>query len=133
MTKEPDLVYIVDDDEIIIFLTNKLLMSQHFCKRVMMFDDAEAALDKLRSSLETGQDIPDAILFDLDMPVMDGWEFMDEVQKLNTDIPAFVFTSSINPSDKRRASQYPGIKDFITKPLDKMKLKKISSLLNIEP
>ncbi len=125
MTTELDLVYIVDDDEIIIFLTNKLLMSEQFCKRVMMFQDAEIALETLRASLHSGQDVPDAILFDLDMPVMDGWEFIDEVRKLPVHIPSFVFTSSINPSDKKRADMYHGIRDFITKPLNKIKLQKI--------
>jgi CheY-like chemotaxis protein len=132
MTKELDLVYMIDDDEIIIFLTSKLLMSEHFCKRLMAFQDAESALAKLNSSLVTGQDIPDAILFDLHMPVNNGWDFIEEVQKLQVNIPAFVFTASINPADKKRSYQYKEIKDYISKPLSKIKLQSILKLVNAQ-
>jgi CheY-like chemotaxis protein len=132
MTKELNLVYMIDDDEIIIFLTTKLLMSEHFCRRLVAFQDAESALAKLNSSLATGQDIPDAILFDLHMPVINGWDFIEEVQKLQVNIPAFIFTASINPSDKNRSHQYKEIKDFISKPLTKIKLQNILNLVNTQ-
>jgi CheY-like chemotaxis protein len=130
MTKELDLVYMIDDDEIIIFLTSKLLMDEQFCRRLMTFENAESALAKLSASMETGQDIPDAILFDLHMPVMNGWDFIEEVQKLQVNIPAFIFTASINPSDKKRSYEYNKIKGFISKPLTQIKLQKILKLVN---
>lgn len=126
-----DLVYIIDDDEIITYLTNKLLMTEDFCKRVEAFTDVPSALEKLKQSLVTNEEVPDAILFDIDMPIMDGWDFIEEFKKLNVDIPAFVFTFSVNPSDKLRSYQYHEIKDFIAKPITKVKLQKILRLVSV--
>ena len=120
-------VYIIDDDEVIIYLTNKLIASVDFCETVETFLEAELALEQLKTCLETGNNIPDAILFDLNMPVMNGWQFIEAFQKLPgaKSIPCFVFTTSIDAADKNKALKYKIIKDFITKPLTHQKLDKI--------
>jgi len=125
-----DLAYIIDDDEIIIYLTDKLLKKVDFAEKVETFFDAESALNTLKTAIQSGENIPDVILFDLNMPVMNGWDFIEEFQKLKQDIPCYVFTSSIDPSDKQRSFQYPEIRDFITKPLTVQKLDKILRLLD---
>lgn len=125
-----DLAYIIDDDEIIIYLTDKLLKKVEFANKVETFFDAESALKALKFAKQLGENIPDVILFDLNMPVMNGWDFIEEFQKLKLDIPCYVFTSSIDPSDKQRSFQYPEIRDFITKPLTVQKLDKILRLLD---
>lgn len=130
--KKVDLVYIIDDDEIIIYLTNKLIMKADFCNRIENFSDAKSALDRLQVASETGDNIPDLILIDLNMPEMNGWEFIEAFKKINfeKDIPTFIFTSSIDPNDKQRSFQYTEIKDFITKPLTLQKLDKILRLID---
>lgn len=127
-----DLAYIIDDDEIIIYLTDKILKKVEFCERVEKFTDAQDALDKLSAALASGKDIPDVILFDLNMPNMSGWEFIEEFIKLpmKTEIPAFVFTSSIDPADREKSYRYRAIKDFITKPLTVQKLDKILRIID---
>lgn len=127
-----DLAYIIDDDEIIIYLTDKILKKVEFCERVEKFTDAQDALEKLRTALTSGKDIPDVILFDLNMPNMSGWEFIEEFVKLpmKKEIPAFVFTSSIDPADRERSYRYKAIKDFITKPLTVQKLDKILRIID---
>lgn len=125
-----DLAYIIDDDEIIIYLTDKLLKKVEFANNVETFFNAESALKTLKIAIQQGENIPDVILFDLNMPVMNGWDFIEEFQKLKLDVPCFVFTSSIDPSDKQRSYQYPEIRDFITKPLTVQKLDKILRLLD---
>lgn len=124
-----DLVYIIDDDDIIIYLTNKLLIRETFCNRIKTFTSAEAALVELRKALREKKDIPDIILFDINMPKMNGWMFIDEFEKLESDIPTFVFTSSIDTNDKQRSYQYKEIKGFITKPLTKISIEKIRRVL----
>jgi len=130
--KKVDLVYIIDDDEIIIYLTNKLIMKADFCNRIENFSDAKSALERLQVASETGDNIPDLILIDLNMPEMNGWEFIEAFKKINfeKDIPTFIFTSSIDPNDKQRSFQYTEIKDFITKPLTLQKLDKILRLID---
>lgn len=126
-----DLIYIIDDDDVIIYLTDKLLKKEGFCDRVKMFTGAEEALAELKKAIAEYRDIPDLILFDLNMPGMDGWMFIEEFKKLKTAIPTFVFTSSIDPMDKLRSGRHKEIKDFITKPLTKISLNKIRRLANL--
>lgn len=130
--KKVDLAYIIDDDEIIIYLTDKLIKKGDFCERVSTFTDAATALETLKAAIKSGIDVPEVILFDLNMPNMNGWEFIEEFKKLKItqEIPTFVFTSSIDPNDKQRSFQYPEIRDFITKPLTIQKLDKILRLID---
>jgi CheY-like chemotaxis protein len=132
--KKIDLAYIIDDDEIIIYLTDKILKKVEFCDRVEKFTDAQQAITQLKEAIQTGKDIPEVILFDLNMPNMDGWEFIEEFIKLpvKKPIPAFIFTSSIDPADKKKSYNYEVIKDFITKPLTVQKLDKILRIIDIE-
>lgn len=130
--KKIELAYIIDDDEIIIYLTNKLIMKSDFCQSIETFTGAESALERLTLAAQTGENIPDVILFDLNMPHMNGWEFIEAFKKINfgKEVPTFIFTSSIDPNDKQRSFQYTEIKDFITKPLTLQKLDKILRLID---
>ena len=123
---------IIDDDEIIIYLTGALIKKEEFCNRTETFTDGLQAIKRLKLAIETNVDLPQVILFDLNMPVMDGWEFVDEYMKLGIDksIPLFVFTSSINPADKEKLFSYSSIKGFIQKPLTKQKLDKILRIIS---
>lgn len=127
-----DLAYIIDDDEIIIYLTGTLLKKEEFCNRTETFTDGLQAIKRLKLAIEQGEKLPEVILFDLNMPVMDGWEFVDEYLKLpiNKEIPLFVFTSSINPADKEKSFSYSSIRGFIQKPLTKQKLDKILRIIS---
>lgn len=127
-----DLAYIIDDDEIIIYLTGALLKKEEFCNRTETFTDGLQAIKRLKSAMEKQEQLPQVILFDLNMPVMDGWEFVEEYLKLGIDqsIPLFVFTSSINPADKEKSFSYSSIKGFIQKPLTKQKLDKILRIIS---
>ena len=107
-------------------------MKSDFCNSIETFTGAQSAINRLKIAAETGQNIPDVILFDLNMPEMNGWEFIEAFKKINfgKEIPTFIFTSSIDPNDKQRSFQYSEIKDFITKPLTVQKLDKILRLID---
>ena len=72
----------------------------------------------------------DVIFLDINMPGMNGWEFLDEFNNLThhvkTRCKIFMLTSSIDPSDIKKSQTYSTVKDFITKPLTKEKLEKLS-------
>lgn len=125
-------VFIIDDDEVIIYLTNKLIASVDFCENVETFLSAEEALERLKSGFETGTGLPDIILFDLNMPGLSGWQFIELFQKMpgSKNIPCFVFTTSIDSADKNKSLKYRGIRDFITKPLTHQKLDKILRMVD---
>ncbi|HEY1047836.1 MAG TPA: response regulator [Bacteroidia bacterium] len=126
-----ELAYIIDDDEVIIYLTDIIIKNVEFCEKLSTFTKANDALESLKVALETGKNIPSVILIDLNMPVMDGWRFLDELVKLDTkkQIPVFIFTSSIDSRDMERAQKYGIVKDYIIKPLTIHKINKILRLL----
>lgn len=126
-----NLAYLIDDDEVIIYLTDLLIKNVEFCDRLASFTDSNLAMKTLRSAIETGKDLPSVILIDLNMPVMDGWAFLDELSglPLKHEIPVFIFTSSIDPQDMDRSKNYKIVKDYITKPLTIHKINKILRLI----
>lgn len=126
----PNLAYLIDDDEIIIYLTERLLLNEQYCKKIRHFIDPIEALNSLKKAISTGIEIPEFILLDLNMPRMDGWHFIEHFRTLKVNIPIFIITSSINPSDKVRAYQINEVKDFIIKPLTKITATKILRKLN---
>ncbi|MCC6817501.1 MAG: response regulator [Bacteroidia bacterium] len=126
--KKLNTIFLVDDDEVIVYLTNKLIASSDFCQNVENFLSAQDALDRLQELKANNEPYPDAILFDLNMPVLDGWQFIEAAQKV-TDfrrLNFFVFTTSIDSADKNKALKYKMIKDFITKPLTQQRMDKIA-------
>ncbi|MES2617461.1 MAG: response regulator [Bacteroidota bacterium] len=127
--KPVNLAYIIDDDEVIIYLTNRLFSKEAFSNKVKTFTCAEAALFELQKAIQNNEEIPDVILFDINMPKMDGWMFIQEFEKLGCKIPTFVFTSSIDQNDKTKSYQYRAIKGFITKPLTKLSIEKIKRII----
>lgn len=127
------LAYVVDDDEITLFLADKMLKQVEFCESLEKFTSAHEALERLKYALQANENVPDVILFDLNMPNMNGWEFIEEVDHLSHDhIPAFVYTSSVQKEDMDKSNTYSAIRGFITKPLNVQKINKILRLMDSE-
>lgn len=126
-SQEVDLAYIIDDDEVILYLTKLLNKDVTFCKQMSSFTSSEHALESLRKAIDNQHQIPSLILIDLNMPVMNGWTFLDELSQLEIgkNIPVFIFSSSINQEDINRAKSYAIVKDYIIKPLTITKISKI--------
>lgn len=122
-----DLVYMIDDDSVIIYLTELIIKTVDFCKELKTFTKGEDALNTIREAAETGSKLPDLLLIDLNMPIFNGWHFLDALQEIERakDIPVFVFTSSIDPRDIEKSKTYSSIKDYIVKPLTIHKINKI--------
>lgn len=119
--KTIDLTCIIDDDPIFVFGTKKLMQSAGICNNFLVYGNGKKALDSLKPMLENNEKIPDMILLDLNMPVMDGWQFLDELVKINPvqKINIFIVTSSIHNSDVQRAAEYKIINNYIVKPLQR--------------
>ena len=73
---------------------------------------------------------PDILLLDLEMPEMDGWEFLDEFcklkKKINKESTIYIASSSIAYEDKLKAQKYECVRDFLSKPINMDKLRKIA-------
>jgi len=124
--------YIIDDDKLSIKLMSMLIAKNNFCEEITSFHNPQNALDELKNNAKDPSKLPDVILLDLNMPVLDGWQFLDEfiLIQFAKKIIVFIVSSSIDPSDLEMAKNYPIIKDYIIKPLNSEKLKQAS--LSIE-
>jgi PAS domain S-box-containing protein len=111
------------DDDVINNLLNERLLKKHFpsivCKT---FSDAENAFKELSSKVDG---LPDAIFLDINMPVMNGWDFLDNMLSKKLNPMVYMLTSSIDPKDQEKAMAYSVVKDFISKPLKEERLRKI--------
>ena len=115
-----ELTYVIEDDPITATTTKFLLEKNWQGERVQTYHDGEQALTQLVAALERGLDVPDLILLDLNMPRMDGWEFLEEFSRLSLPHPicVLVLTSSINPADHVKAARYQHVAGYFPKPLN---------------
>lgn len=110
------MVYFVDDDPLSNKFNTMLIRKIHPDVEIITFINAEEALNKLK---EKDAPKPEVIFLDLNMPVMNGWDFMDEFKKLDLNIEIVILTSSNDASDKKKAKEHTEVKDFVVKPLTK--------------
>ncbi len=104
-------VMLVDDMDIFNFIMKKLIDNVDPIHEVYDFINPEEALGKL-------QEInPDVIFLDLNMPVMDGWDFLLEMQKQDLNQKVFVLTSSTSELDRRRSLDFKNVVNFLIKPI----------------
>ena len=125
------LTYIIDDDKLTVKLMSILISKSKFCEEIHSFNNAQFAIEKLKENWNDSEILPDAILLDLNMPVMDGWQFLDEFIHLpiKKEISIFIMTSSIDPADIEMAKKYDVIKDYIMKPITANKLDILCKLI----
>ncbi|WP_316928100.1 response regulator [Gillisia marina] len=90
-----------------------------FCTAFMIFHNGEEALINLKSIIKAEEKLPDIILLDLNMPIMDGWQFLDEFTKIKTEkkITIYIITSSVDPMDIEKAKEYNNVNNYIVKPI----------------
>jgi len=118
-------VFLVDDDKLFVFLTRKTIEATNFDGDIREFGDGREAIDYLRDSATRDEVLPDVIFLDLSMPIMDGWEFLEEYLLLDPairkNITLYICSSSISPHDIERAKNIGAVADFIIKPISKEK------------
>jgi CheY-like chemotaxis protein len=122
-------ILLVDDDMITVIITDRIIKHNAFSEEVVSLNNGQEALDYLAKS--TPEDIPEIIFLDLNMPIMDGWEFLEHYQKLSFGInnypPVYILSSTADSEDQRKAMSYSFVKKFISKPLLQRHLEIIKS------
>ncbi len=113
-TSAKPMVFFVDDDPLSNKFNTMLIRKIHPDVEIKTFTKAEDALADLK---EPKNQKPEVIFLDLNMPVMNGWDFMAEFKKIGLDIEVVVLTSSNDSSDKAKAEKNTQIKDYVVKPL----------------
>jgi len=115
---------IIDDDEVYINLIKKIIDVKNLSENLLVFKNGQEALDHFRPIMENINEeaFPEIILLDLNMPVMDGWNFLNEFTqiKLNSKIKTtlYIVSSSINPYDVAKAKSYSLVTDYLIKPVN---------------
>lgn len=124
-------IFLIDDDPVFVYLTKKIICSINGGCKIEEFADGELAIEQLRKIFSDSTSLPDIIFVDLSMPVMDGWEFLNEYTllqpKLKKPIELFIVSSSISPQEVERSKTYPAVSDFLIKPVAKGKIAEILS------
>jgi len=114
--------FIIDDDDIYIFGIKKLVQIKKLCKEIHTFSHGFDALQHLKELESQKIPFPEIILLDINMPVMNGWEFMEkfsEIDKsLRKDTKIYMVSSSIDPEDIEKANKLKEIEEYIIKPID---------------
>ena len=116
---------IVDDDTIYTFLVKKTIEQTNLVNTIKVFENGLDAIEFLKKNADNYDALPEIILLDLSMPVMDGWEFLEEYillsPKLDRKITIYIISSSISPFDIAKAKSISFVTDFIIKPVSKEK------------
>jgi len=120
---------LIDDSDIDLFIQQKIVEITSFADHISTFLSPQEALDYLLQS--DPEQIPELIFLDLNMPLMDGFEVLEKMRShplaLAGNYQVVILTSSNSLKDKEKATNYPFVKGFISKPLSEESLKVLSN------
>jgi CheY-like chemotaxis protein len=120
-------IAMIDDDEIALFIFHTIAKRiPHI--RTELYSNAQDVIDLI------GQDRfhPHIILLDINMPVMDGWEFLEEFEKLDLPIPVYIVSSSSSSIDLSKSKQYKAVDGFYCKPISHLDIQSIVDSFEIK-
>lgn len=123
--------YIVDDDNIYQFMASKTIKMTNMVDEIKTFPNGKSAVDYILTHSEDYETLPDVIFLDINMPVMNGWEFLEEFHRIKSilkkDIKVCMVSSSIDEVDIRRAEENEDVYKFMSKPVKQQKFQEVLS------
>ena len=129
-------IFIVDDDTITIYGIKKILNSVATCKDIFEFKNGQVAIDCIKEMIIEKSELPDLIFLDINMPIMDGWEFLEEFIKLpiNKKVNINIVTSSIDQFDMDKAENFRSLTHhnviYNSKPIRRSEIEKITATIS---
>ncbi len=127
---------IVDDDKVHNQICTFAIRQHNASSKVTSFSEPVNALEYIRTTFTGNEDHPTILLLDLNMPIMDGWQFLEELKNCECNIRAkldvYILTSSIDERDRQRARLDPTINGFLEKPLSPYQLSTMNLVQRIK-
>lgn len=125
-------IWVIDDDPIYQIIMKKIILKSELFSSIRSFSNGREAIKALNKSINNEAVFPNIILLDIEMPVLDGWGFMEEMavlkSQINSEIQIYISSSSIAIEDKERARNNSGILGYMAKPISLDDLVKITSV-----
>ena len=123
-------VMLIDEDQIDNIINQKIIESNQFAEKIQVFQTGQRALDYLAENFQDETKLPDLIFLDINMPIMDGFQFLEEFEKLQEPVldkcKIIMLSSSISPRDIDRAASNKFVKKYLNKPLNSRYLQAIT-------
>ena len=119
--KNLESICIIDDDHIFVYGVKRLIKEVNLAEELLVFKNAVDALEEIKAMASEGKGLPKVIFLDLNMPMMTGWEFLDEFLQIDHKDThhtwVYIMSSSVNPQDLLRINDYSVVKNYILKPV----------------
>jgi len=116
-------ICLIDDDRIYQFTAKKIIESTGFTQGLLSFYNGQEAIEYFNNHANDLSKLPDIIFLDINMPIKDGWQFLEEfkqmVQTIGKDITIFMVSSSVDDYDIKKSKEYQVVTDYIIKPISK--------------
>ncbi|WP_285059974.1 response regulator [Pedobacter ginsengisoli] len=121
---------VIDDDEINVFIIKKIVEKTGYAVNMVSKNNGQLALDYLTALVGNKEPFPQLILVDINMPLLNGWEFLEAYEKLNMpeQTHMYMVSSSVYENDIEKAKSYKTINGFISKPLS---IERLTELLRL--
>ena len=127
-------VLLIDDDQVYLFAATKTIEATGLAGNVEVCTNGLDALEYLKNLIKSSGKLPDVIFIDINMPVMDGWEFLEEYKTLSTrindNIKIYILSSSVDKNDIMRSKEYSSVIEYVVKPVYKEKFSEILQAAN---
>ena len=131
--KKINLICVIDDDDIYTFLIKRIIKHAEVAEKSIFFKNGLEALQFFIDKKMQPEELPELILLDINMPILDGWQFLAGYTQLapviKKDITLYMTSSSDDKEDYDRAMAIGHVKDFIRKPIDTDVLRKLVDLM----